>query len=98
MIPSYTCLDQSSPEPAADLQNIVLDHQRIAHRLYPIINQQHAFQCRQYTKQCRQYTKQQAIIRTIHQTVENKYKSLSKYSTQRYDHINVKFTKIGIKT
>jgi len=52
MIPSYTCLDQSSPEPAAGLQKIDLDHQHIAHRLHPIINQQHAIQCRQsYTKQ-----------------------------------------------
>jgi len=44
MIPSYTCLDQSSPEPAVDRQKLGLAHQRIAHRLYPIINQQHAFQ------------------------------------------------------
>ena len=44
MIPSYTCLDQSSPEPAAGLQKIDLDHQRKAHRLNSIINQQHAFQ------------------------------------------------------
>jgi len=42
MIPSYTCLDQSPPEPAAGRQKLGLDHQRIAHRLYPIINQQHA--------------------------------------------------------
>ena len=43
MIPSYTCFDQSSPEPAAGRQMIGLDHQRKAHRLNSIINQQHAF-------------------------------------------------------
>jgi len=44
MIPSYTCLDQSSPEPAAGLLKLDLDDQLIAHRLNSIINQQHAFQ------------------------------------------------------
>ena len=64
MIPNYTCLDQSSPEPAAGLQKINLDHQHIAHRLYPIINQQHAFQCRQsYTKQINQTVVKQIVRR-----------------------------------
>ena len=50
MILSYTCLDQSSPEPAAGRQKLDLAHQRTAHRLYSIINQQHAFQGRQSYK------------------------------------------------
>jgi len=41
---SYTCLDQSSPEPAAGRQKLDLAHQRTTHRLSPNINQQHAIQ------------------------------------------------------
>jgi len=44
MVPSYTCLDQSFIGTPAGHQKIALDHQRIAHRLYSIINQQHVFQ------------------------------------------------------
>jgi len=52
VIPSYTCLDQRSPEPTAGRHKLGLAHQRTAHRLFPNINQQHAIQCRQsYTKQ-----------------------------------------------
>jgi len=52
MVPSYTYLDQNFAGTPAGRQKIGLDHQRTAHRLFPIINQQHAFQWRQsYTKQ-----------------------------------------------
>jgi len=44
IVPSYTCLDQSFPETPAGRQKIALDRQCIAHRLYSIINQHHAFQ------------------------------------------------------
>ena len=44
MVPSYTYIDQSFPETPAGRQKIGIDHQRKAHRLYSIINQQHAFQ------------------------------------------------------
>ena len=39
MIPSYTCLEQSTPNVPADPahQSSTLDHPRIAHRLYSII-------------------------------------------------------------
>jgi len=41
IISSYTCLDQSFPMIPTDRQKIGPDHQRTAHRLYSIINQQH---------------------------------------------------------
>ena len=62
MIPSYTCLDQSSPEPAG-LQKLDLDHQHKAHRLNWIINQNTQPNVDNHTRS------KQAIIRTIHQIV-----------------------------
>ena len=67
MIPSYTCLDQSSPEPAG-LQKIDLDHQCIAHRLYPIINHQ---QTKTNIHEANKTTN-----RTVHQSYKNSMKSL----------------------
>jgi len=63
IVPSYTCLDQSSPEPAAGRQKHDLDHQRKAHRLNSIINHQHT------TNEDNIHEANKATIRTIHQTV-----------------------------